>query len=119
MLIASPAPAAEGVAAGFDASFNAVLDGADVPGDAWAIIDDGELLDAGANRVRALDDQRAVGTDTMLCIASLSKTFWRARIDPRRRRRDPGPAIFPSVDSARRTPRSMMLAVGFQQDRFA
>lgn len=75
MLAASPAPAAEGVAAGFDASFNAVLDDAGVPGGAWAIIDDGELLDAGAHGVRALDDPRAVGTSTVFRIASLSKTF--------------------------------------------
>ncbi|MFA7322096.1 MAG: serine hydrolase domain-containing protein, partial [Dokdonella sp.] len=75
MLAASPAPAAEGVAAGFDASFNAVLDDAGVPGGAWAIIDNSELLDAGAHGVRALDDPRAVGTSTVFRIASLSKTF--------------------------------------------
>ncbi len=67
--------AADGVAAGFGESFNAVLDDAGVPGGAWAIIDGGELLGAGAHGVRALDDPRAVGTGTVFRIASLSKTF--------------------------------------------
>jgi beta-lactamase class C len=63
------------VDAGFDASFDAILDDAGIPGGAWAIIADGEVARSGAHGVRALDDPRPVGVGTVFRIASLSKTF--------------------------------------------
>ncbi len=72
-LPASPDPS--GVGAGFDASFDAILDDAGIPGGAWAIIADGEVARTGAHGVRALDDPQPVGPGTVFRIASLSKTF--------------------------------------------
>lgn len=63
------------VDAGFDASFDAILDDAGIPGGAWAIIADGKVERAGAHGVRALDDPRPVAPATVFRIASLSKTF--------------------------------------------
>lgn len=63
------------VDAGFDQSFDAILDDAGVPGGAWAIIADGNIMRAGAHGVRALDDPRPVDPATVFRIASLSKTF--------------------------------------------
>ena len=63
------------VDAGFEASFDAILDDEGVPGGAWAIIADGEVARSGAHGVRALDDPRPVDAGTVFRIASLSKTF--------------------------------------------
>ena len=63
------------VDAGFDQSFDAILDDAGVPGGAWAIIADGKVARSGAHGVRALDDPRPVEPATVFRIASLSKTF--------------------------------------------
>ena len=59
----------------FDASFDAILDDAGIPGGAWAIVADGEVARAGAHGVRALDDRQPVAPATVFRIASLSKTF--------------------------------------------
>lgn len=63
------------VDAGFDVSFDAILDDAGIPGGAWAIIADGKVERAGAHGVRALDDPQPVAPATVFRIASLSKTF--------------------------------------------
>ena len=63
------------VDAGFDASFVSILDDEGVPGGAWAIIADGEVVRTGAHGVRALDDPRPIDPATVFRIASLSKTF--------------------------------------------
>src|SRR5690606_31416706 len=73
--VAAPAVATRVVDAGFDASFDAILEDAGVPGGAWAIIADGKVERSGAHGVRALDDRRPVAAGTVFRIASLSKTF--------------------------------------------
>lgn len=73
--VAAPAHPADVVDAGFDASFDAILDDAGIPGGAWAIIADGKVERSGAHGVRALDDPRPIDPGTVFRIASLSKTF--------------------------------------------
>lgn len=73
--LAAPTDPSNVVDAGFEASFDAILDDAGIPGGAWAIVADGKVERSGAHGVRALDDPRPIDPGTVFRIASLSKTF--------------------------------------------
>lgn len=75
-LLSNSAPAATPpVDPGFEAAFATILDEAGIPGGAWAIVSDGEVVRSGAHGVRALDHPQPVDPATVFRIASLSKTF--------------------------------------------
>ncbi len=58
-----------------DRDFQIRLEAKRVPGAAWAIVRDGEIVHAAGHGVRSLDDQRPVTPETTFRIASVSKTF--------------------------------------------
>src|SRR5699024_6357706 len=61
--------------ADIDQDFRILLEAKRVPGAAWAIVRNGEIIHAAGHGVRSLDDQRAVTPETVFRIASVSKTF--------------------------------------------
>jgi beta-lactamase class C len=63
------------LAAGFDAEFRTSLAGRDVPGGAYAIVHDGQILRVGTYGVADADGGRAVDANTVFRVASLSKGF--------------------------------------------
>ena len=68
-------PEATSATSAFADTFVRVLDDNGVPGGAWAIVRDGQIVDAGGHGVRRLGAPDAVSADTVFRIASLSKTF--------------------------------------------
>jgi len=59
----------------FDAEFRRILEGAGIPGGAYAIVREGQIIRAGGYGVRMSGGDDAVTADTVFRVASVSKTF--------------------------------------------
>ncbi len=113
-----------------DRIFRAYLDGARVPGAAWAVVVDAEVTHTGAHGVRELETNSAVTDDTVFRIASMTKSFTalailRLRDEGRLSLDDPAeryvPELtalpYPTADSPRLTLRHLLShAGGFPED---